>query len=90
MEIYVATHYTNLSIGELGMKAVYDRDCLPTETLQVARFTSTANEEVRADVSERFWHMYEKMRWLEELGFYICIDFGSHFYESNLGCPEIK
>lgn len=71
-------------------KVVHDRDCMPTETLKIWESITTANMQIRGDRSERFWHFYESMRWVENLGFRLCIDFGDYFYETGMLSPEIK
>ena len=63
--------------------ATSDIDCLPAGIIQYQEFVTTANFDNKGDRSERFWHHYDKMRWLEQLGFTIKIDFGSHFYETG-------
>lgn len=71
------------------IKVVYDRDCIPSDVSKLATFTSTADMKIRGDRSERFWHYYEKMKWLENLNFFICIDFGDYFYETGMPSPMI-
>jgi hypothetical protein len=86
--------YSTIYVGRTNeepprIKAVSDKDCLPDNMVDFAQFITTANMTQRGDVSERFWHHYEKMKWLEQLGFHIEIDFGSHFYETGSQGPEV-
>jgi len=71
-------------------KVVYDKDCMPTETQKVWESITTADMRIRWDRSERFWHFYASMRWVENLGFNLCIDFGDFFYETGMMIPEIR
>lgn len=78
--IYVGVNYTDKLI-----KAVSDKDCLPTQVHKVAEFVSTADMSIPKDNSERFYYYYDKMRWLERLGFHVIIDFGERYYETGEG-----
>ena len=85
---------SNIYVGRTNdspprIKAVTDADLLPDNLVQFSVFTSTANMSDRRDRSERFWHYYDRMKWLEQIGFNICIDFGSHFYETGDMEPTI-
>lgn len=83
-----------VSVSKYGdtttIKAVSDKDCIPSDVVKIVEFVSSADMENRVDRSERFWHFYDKMRWIEMLGFTVCIDFGDYFYESGMMAPEIK
>jgi hypothetical protein len=77
-QIYVA--YNDY---EKKIVAVSDRDCLPDEINRMYIYTSTADMTVSSDVCERFYHYYDRMRWLEDLGFKIKIDFDLYYYETG-------
>lgn len=72
------------------IKAVIDKDCLPCECVKITEFVTTADFRTKRDRSERFWHHYDKMKWLENLDFVICLDFGDYFYETGMNHPHIR
>jgi len=75
--------------SEKTFKVVHDKDCIPSNTVKIWESITTADMLLRSDRSERFWHFYESMKWVENLGFNLCIDFGDYFYETGMLAPEI-
>lgn len=82
--------FVSMNATTRRMKAVIDRDTLPPDATKMVEFYSTANLDRKGDRSERFWHFYDKMKWLELFGFEICIDFGDYFYETGMPSPEVR
>jgi hypothetical protein len=78
MVIHVGTNHK-----EARIKVVLDKDSLPPDITDYRNFHSTADREVKADVSQRFWQTYDHMRFMEAIGYHVCIDFDSHFYETG-------
>ena len=75
--IYVARTATG------RIKATVDIDCLPSDAVKVESFFTTADLSTQAGRSEKFFQIYEQLRLVELVGIDICIDFGSHFYETG-------
>jgi hypothetical protein len=75
--IYIARTLDN------RIKVTTDVDVLPTDAIKTHTFFITADLSTQAGRSEKFFEMYEKLRLMETIGFDICIDFGSHFYETG-------
>lgn len=81
MNIYFGANHT-----EKRLKVTIDRDCLPTDIHNFYEVLSTADENDRAQLRERFWKVYEETRLIENaMGYHLCIDFGWIYYETGVG-----
>lgn len=76
--------------GNPAFKISIDRDVLPADCESFMVWSSTADHSIPKDLSERFWHFYDKVRWVSMLDCYVCLDFGKYFWESGMQSPDIK